>query len=65
MLLTSEHQHSLSQVGSLLVQNLTEEPVFFDNTTNYKYNNRSVELTGLYQFNVKHRVEVFPFKRRL
>lgn len=40
-------------------QNLTtEEPVFFDNTTaNYKYNNRSVELTGLYQFNLKHRVE--------
>jgi len=41
-------------------QNLTtEEPVFFNNTTaNYKYNNRSIEILGLYQFNIKHRAEL-------
>ena len=36
----------------------TLEPVFFDNTTaDYKYNNTSYELLGLYQFNFNHRVE--------
>ena len=34
-------------------QNLaTQEPVFFDNTTaDYKYNNKSFEVMGLYQIN--------------
>jgi len=37
----------------------TLEPVFFDNTTaNYKYNNTSYELLGLYQFNFNHRLEL-------
>lgn len=37
----------------------TLEPVFFDNTTaDYKYNNKSYELLGLYQFNFKHRLEL-------
>lgn len=41
-------------------QNLTtEEPVFFDQgTALYRYNNTSIELSGLYQFNLKHRVEL-------
>lgn len=41
-------------------QNLTtQEPVFFDNTTaDYKYNNTSYELLGLYQFNFHHRLEL-------
>ncbi|MFD2566461.1 outer membrane protein assembly factor [Pseudotenacibaculum haliotis] len=41
-------------------QNLTtQEPVFFDDTTaDYKYNNTSYELLGLYQFNFHHRVEL-------
>jgi hypothetical protein len=41
-------------------QNLTTlEPVFFDNTTaDYKYNNTSYELLGLYQFNFNHRLEL-------
>ena len=37
----------------------TQEPVFFDNTTaDYKYNNTSYELLGLYQFNFHHRIEL-------
>lgn len=37
----------------------TLEPVFFDNTTaDYKYNNTSYELLGLYQFDFHHRVEL-------
>ena len=37
----------------------TLEPVFFDNTTaDYKYNNKSYELLGLYQFNFNHRLEL-------
>ncbi len=41
-------------------QNLTtQEPVFFDNTTaDYRYNNESIELLGLYQFNFTNRVEL-------
>lgn len=41
-------------------QNLTtQEPVFFDNTTaNYKYNNNSLEILGLYQLNFKNRFEL-------
>lgn len=41
-------------------QNLTtEEPVFFNNSTaNYKYNNRSYEILGLYEFNFKNRIEL-------
>jgi len=36
----------------------TQEPVFFDNTTaDYKYNNTSYELLGLYQINFKNRIE--------
>lgn len=40
-------------------QNLTTlEPVFFDGTTaDYKYNNESFEVLGLYQFNFNHRIE--------
>ena len=35
----------------------TQEPVFFDNTTaDYKYNNLSVEVLGLYEFNFKNRI---------
>ena len=39
--------------------NLTSlEPVFFDNTSaDYKYNNTSFEILGLYEFNRKHRIE--------
>lgn len=45
---------------SLSYQNLTtEEPVFFDQgTALYRYNNESIELSGLYQFNLKNRVEL-------
>lgn len=41
-------------------QNLTTlEPVFFDNTTaDYKYNNTSYEILGLYQFNFNHKIEL-------
>lgn len=36
----------------------TEEPVFLDQgTADYKYNNTSFEILGLYSFNFKHRVE--------
>ncbi|TPN87253.1 FtsQ-type POTRA domain-containing protein [Aquimarina algicola] len=37
----------------------TEEPVFLENgTADYKYNNTSYELLGLYQFNLRHRIEL-------
>ncbi|KZS41026.1 hypothetical protein AWE51_24045 [Aquimarina aggregata] len=37
----------------------TEEPVFLDNgTADYKYNNTSYEIQGLYQFNLRHRIEL-------
>lgn len=37
----------------------TLEPVFFDNTTsNYKYNNKSLEILGLYEFNFENRIEL-------
>ncbi len=41
-------------------QNLTtQEPVFFDNTTaDYKYNNESFEVLGLYEINFKNRFEL-------
>ena len=44
---------------ALNFQNLTtEEPVFLDNgTADYKYNNTSYEILGLYEFNYNHRVE--------
>ncbi len=36
----------------------TEEPVFLDNgTADYKYNNTSYEILGLYQFNLQNRIE--------
>ena len=36
----------------------TQEPVFFNNTTaDYKYNNRSFEVLGLYQLNFNNRFE--------
>ncbi|GAA4962507.1 POTRA domain-containing protein [Algibacter aquimarinus] len=36
----------------------TQEPVFFDNTSsNYKYNNKSIEVLGLYEFNFSNRLE--------
>jgi len=36
----------------------TLEPVFFDDTTaDYKYNNTSIEVLGLYEINFKHKVE--------
>jgi outer membrane protein assembly factor BamA len=36
----------------------TQEPVFFDNTTaNYKYNNESLEVLGLYRLNFNNRFE--------
>ncbi|MFK7832016.1 MAG: outer membrane protein assembly factor [Winogradskyella sp.] len=40
-------------------QNLTTlEPVFFDNTTaDYRYNNESIEVLGLYQINFTNRIE--------
>lgn len=41
-------------------QNLsTLEPVFFDNTSaNYRYNNKSFEVLGLYEINFSNRLEV-------
>ena len=37
----------------------TQEPVFFDNTTaDYKYNNKSFEVLGLYRINFNHRFEL-------
>lgn len=37
----------------------TQEPVFLDNgVADYKYNNSSIELLGLYQFNLQHRLEL-------
>jgi outer membrane protein assembly factor BamA len=37
----------------------TQEPVFFDNTTaDYKYRNKSYEVLGLFQPNLKNRFEV-------
>ncbi|WP_411028916.1 POTRA domain-containing protein [Spongiimicrobium sp. 3-5] len=37
----------------------TEEPVFFDDTTaNYRYNNESIEILGLYQINRKNSLEL-------
>ncbi|MCF6296201.1 MAG: outer membrane protein assembly factor [Flavobacteriaceae bacterium] len=37
----------------------TQEPVFFDNTTaNYKYNNTSIEVLGLYEINFKNKIEL-------
>ncbi|MEM1002243.1 MAG: POTRA domain-containing protein [Bacteroidota bacterium] len=37
----------------------TLEPVFFDGTTaDYRYNNKSIEVLGLYQFNFTNRVEL-------
>ncbi len=40
-------------------QNLsTQEPVFFDDTTaNYKHNNESIEILGLFEINFKHKIE--------
>ncbi len=36
----------------------TEEPVFLDSgTADYKYNNTSYEILGLYQFNLQNRIE--------
>ena len=36
----------------------TQEPVFFDNATaDYKYNNTSYEVLGLYEINFHHRLE--------
>ncbi len=41
-------------------QNLTtQEPVFFDDSTaEYKYNNTSYEILGMYEFNFKNRIEL-------
>ncbi len=37
----------------------TQEPVFFDNTSsNYKYNNKSFEVLGLYELNFENRFEL-------
>ncbi len=37
----------------------TQEPVFFNNTTaDYKYNNKSIEVLGLYEIDFKHRIEL-------
>lgn len=37
----------------------TLEPVFFDNATaDYRYNNQSIEVLGLYQFNLTNRIEL-------
>ncbi len=37
----------------------TQEPVFLDDgTADYRYNNESFEVLGLYEFNFKHRVEL-------
>jgi len=45
---------------SLSYQDLTtQEPVFFENATaEYRYNNTSYELLGLYEFNFNHRIEL-------
>ena len=45
---------------ALNYQNLTtEEPVFLNNgTANYKYNNTSYEILGLYEFNFKNQIEL-------
>ena len=45
---------------ALNYQNLTtEEPVFLDSgTADYKYNNISYEILGLYEFNYQNRIEV-------
>lgn len=42
------------------LQSLTTlEPVFFDNTSsNYRYNNESFEVLGLYEFNFSNRLEL-------
>ena len=38
---------------------ITQEPVFFDNTTaDYKYNNKGFEVLGLYEFNFSNRIEL-------
>lgn len=50
-----------SKIGlSLAYQDLTtQEPVFLDNgTADYRYNNESFEVLGLYEFNRKHRVDL-------
>jgi outer membrane protein assembly factor BamA len=50
-----------SQLGlAFNLQSLTTlEPVFFDNSSaNYRYNNKSVEVLGLYQFNFNNRLEL-------
>ncbi len=37
----------------------TQEPVFFDGTTaDYKYNNQSIEVLGLYEFNFNNKIEL-------
>lgn len=37
----------------------TEEPIFFeDETANYKYRNKSLEVLGLYELNFKNRFEI-------
>lgn len=37
----------------------TQEPVFLENgTADYKYNNTSYEILGLYQFNLQNRIEL-------
>lgn len=45
---------------SVNYQNLTtQEPVFLDNgTADYRYNNISYEVLGLYEFNFKNRIEI-------
>ena len=49
-----------NKLGIALNHNLTTlEPVFFDDTTaDYKYNNTSYEVLGLYEFNFNHRIEL-------
>ncbi|WP_420603983.1 POTRA domain-containing protein [Flagellimonas sp.] len=38
---------------------ITQEPVFLENgTADYKYNNESFEVLGLYEINFKHRLEL-------
>jgi len=37
----------------------TQEPVFFENNTaDYKYNNESLEILGLYEFSFRHNIEL-------
>ena len=45
---------------SVNYNNLTTlEPVFFDNSTaNYKYNNTSYEISGMYEFDFKNKIRV-------